>query len=620
MKLTIGMPTHRDYYGVSNTIMDLIMYQDLNSNDEILVIDNSVDDDKNYHSAEIQRFIKNTTGKSNRSIFKNVPNIRYVQYTENQGTAAAKNKVFEEAAGDVVICIDSHEKFLPNTIKQAREFFIQNKDSKDLYTGPLLYNNGAVSTHFDNRWRGQMWGTWGADMVKFLQGQPFEVWGNGCGLLVCNKHAWLGFNPHMKGFGGEEGYIHEKYRIFGHKVICLPWFAWWHQFGKPSPKQYRVRTYDKTRNYLLGFLELGLDIKDIYNHFVSLEIPEGQSIADHLQQEHSVPISEILNKTAKDLHEIHQRYKIPQKQWEYLLEDPINHTDPMIILREKYKSKDVGVHFDVIKDLASKCSTLSEITRRSETVIPLIESGCKNIKSYIYDVEPINIKETAHVTKYKIDKFITAVDNCDLLFIKFPHEINNMCESLKSLSANVNRFIIIHDAKIDYKPGFGEGLKEFIDSSEWFVHSYYHDQFGLVVLGKLEEDRPTKKVLAWRPDRGPGTELKKMLESVGIKSTQNCSCNAKALQMDLWQVEGCEENYDLIVDWIREGAKKWSTIEEKDENGVAKTKTWSQVINNNILAYGIKSLINGWGFKVNPIDPFPGLVSQAINRAKVYNK
>lgn len=55
---------------------------------------------------------------------------------------------------------------------------------------------------------------------------------------------------------------------------------------------------------------------------------------------------------------------------------------------------------------------------------------------------------------------------------------------------------------------------------------------------------------------GPGTELKKLLSSVGITATPNCSCNARALEMDRNGVEWCESNIDKIVGWLREEATK----------------------------------------------------------------
>jgi hypothetical protein len=55
---------------------------------------------------------------------------------------------------------------------------------------------------------------------------------------------------------------------------------------------------------------------------------------------------------------------------------------------------------------------------------------------------------------------------------------------------------------------------------------------------------------------GPGTELKKLLSKVGINAHQNCSCNSRAIQMNLWGPDICEQKIDEIVGWLREEATK----------------------------------------------------------------
>jgi hypothetical protein len=56
--------------------------------------------------------------------------------------------------------------------------------------------------------------------------------------------------------------------------------------------------------------------------------------------------------------------------------------------------------------------------------------------------------------------------------------------------------------------------------------------------------------------RGPGVELKKLLSRVGITATPNCSCNARAREMDIRGADWCEANIDTIVGWLREEAAK----------------------------------------------------------------
>jgi hypothetical protein len=53
---------------------------------------------------------------------------------------------------------------------------------------------------------------------------------------------------------------------------------------------------------------------------------------------------------------------------------------------------------------------------------------------------------------------------------------------------------------------------------------------------------------------GVGTELKKLLALAGIVAAPDCSCNARAAEMDRQGVEWCEANIDTIVGWLREQA------------------------------------------------------------------
>ena len=59
-----------------------------------------------------------------------------------------------------------------------------------------------------------------------------------------------------------------------------------------------------------------------------------------------------------------------------------------------------------------------------------------------------------------------------------------------------------------------------------------------------------------QPMHGPGTELTKLLSRVGITATPNCSCKARAAEMDRQGCDWCEANIDTVVGWLREEATK----------------------------------------------------------------
>jgi hypothetical protein len=123
-----------------------------------------------------------------------------------------------------------------------------------------------------------MWGIWGDYIPESaLPAEPVEIWGMGAGFFACRRGSWLGFNPAFRGFGGETGYIQEKYRKAGRRVMCYPNMKWVHFFASFShcssgPLQgrslpYDVKIVDRVRNYIIGFEEIGLDTLPIKNHF-----------------------------------------------------------------------------------------------------------------------------------------------------------------------------------------------------------------------------------------------------------------------------------------------------------------------------------------------------------------
>ena len=110
------------------------------------------------------------------------------------------------------------------------------------------------------------------------EGDPFEIPMQGLGVFSCLKRPGSAFIPQFRGFGGEEGYIHEKFRQAGGRCLCLPWLRWMHRFSRPSGVKYPLYIEDKLRNYVLGHAELGLDLVPVLQHF-SEYLPEERVIA-----------------------------------------------------------------------------------------------------------------------------------------------------------------------------------------------------------------------------------------------------------------------------------------------------------------------------------------------------
>jgi hypothetical protein len=256
-RLTVGMATYDDFDGVYFTIQSLRMnHPELEGALEFVVIDN------------------NPGGPCSEALSnfgKAVDGYRYVPRGEWSGTAI-RNAVFEEASSPFVVCVDSHVLIAPGALSKLIAFCELQPQSRDLLQGPLIYDDlRNIATHFEPRWRAGMYGTWASDPRGADPLAPcFDIPMHGLGLFACARAAWPGFNPKFRGFGGEEGYIHEKIRQRGGRTLCLPFLRWAHRFNRPLGTGYVNRWEDRMRNYLIGFTELGLETVDMEAHFAEL--------------------------------------------------------------------------------------------------------------------------------------------------------------------------------------------------------------------------------------------------------------------------------------------------------------------------------------------------------------
>ncbi len=266
-KLTVAMCTYDDFYGTYFSIQSIQLYHSEVLDDiEFLVIDNNPSGE---HGKELKKFIE-----------ESVPNGVYVPFDEYTG-CGVRTKLFEHANAPAVLCMDCHVLLGLGSLKKLIEYYDENPETEDLLHGPLLWEqlqntntvDGKVrrniSTHFDMKWRGGMWGRWANhDTLGYeTDDPPFEIPAHGMGLFSSRKDSWLGFNEHFREFGGEECYIHEKYRKHGRKVLCLPFLRWMHRFYRPGGPPYPITNDAKIKNYFIGHMELKLPLDEMVNHF-----------------------------------------------------------------------------------------------------------------------------------------------------------------------------------------------------------------------------------------------------------------------------------------------------------------------------------------------------------------
>ena len=666
-KLTIGFATFDDWHGAYFTLQALRMYHDL-SDVELLVVDNCpIDNPQRKANAETLRGLLEGWIRSS-----GIP-ARYLHAPEMIGTSAPRDRVFREASGAAVLCIDSHVLLWPGAVQRLIRYYEEHPDSTDLVCGPILWDDlKSGSTHFDDQWRGEMWGTWGqawqtpclraehvsapsssteqhvhapsplttGDLFSVVEGEDkqakflplamnpvpitssgrcgvtfpslpyaghekalvaagyrrmgvdpndvFEVPGQGLGLFSCRKEAWPGFNPHALGFGGEEMYIHEKFRQRGDRTLCLGFLKWGHRFHRGQAPTYPLTRWNKVRNYVLELNELGLPLNRVKEHFVDAKL-------------------------------------MPAADWEYLVADPVRHVLPPpqqaavaparaalpsapaeLFTLVKNTPRDLDKHMPMLFSLADGCRHVTEFSKRKESAIVwAAPAGVQRVISYNTEADDLLLRHLLAIdprvsVQKMVSRDVPAIEPTDLLFIDSEHTTPRLLAELRAYAPNVSRYIVMHDTGIygqtgeDNGPGLLTAIRTFLDENpQWFAAYHTQNQYGLTVLGRREEDRPEKPVYPW--GFGPGTELKAILRTLGINPGGSCDCNSKANKMDEWGVEGCRANRETILTWMREGQGRWGW---KDK-----------------LAAAAKAVTSGIAFKLDWSDPFPSLIDEAIRRA-----
>lgn len=202
---------------------------------------------------------------------------RYLSVEPRNGTAL-RSLLAWACDTEYLMMIDSHVMVLglDKTVMWLKECA---NNSNDLFHGILVNeSNAVIGTHQNPGLRGGMFGTWGVHPqtpdMRYTDMEPFEIPMHGCGLLLFRRDSWLGFPHSFEDFGGEEGYIQEKYRLYGRKCWTLPFLKWEHHFGHPGGTTYTLTHEGKYRNHLIGWTELGLPLDIVDRYFGSRLPPE----------------------------------------------------------------------------------------------------------------------------------------------------------------------------------------------------------------------------------------------------------------------------------------------------------------------------------------------------------
>jgi Glycosyl transferase family 2 len=249
------MATFDDFDGVWFTIQAIrLFHPEITDRLAFLVVDNHPE---------------SPTAANLKALEDSIPFLRYVPFHGYRGTSV-RDLIFREASADIVCCVDSHVLLQPGALAALVRWFDDHPDSRDLIQGPMLSDrlDGPIASHFGPVWVAGMYGQWALDeRVAESEGEPFEIGMQGLGLFACRREAWPGLNSRFRGFGGEEGYLHEKIRRADGRVLCHPAVGWAHRFTRPSGAPYPCSWEDRLRNYLIGWSEIGWDTASVEAHF-----------------------------------------------------------------------------------------------------------------------------------------------------------------------------------------------------------------------------------------------------------------------------------------------------------------------------------------------------------------
>lgn len=95
--------------------------------------------------------------------------------------------------------------------------------------------------------------------------------------------------------------------------------------------------------------------------------------------------------------------------------------------------------------------------------------------------------------------------------------------------------------------------------------------------------------------KGPGDHLFDVLQSLGVSAKSGCGCGGLKKEMNRYGVDGCRERRTDILTVLKKKTSKYGLAE------------WTKA--------AMLAVTTGLVFRINPLDPLPGLFDEAIRRA-----
>ena len=328
--------------------------------------------------------------------------------------------------------------------------------------------------------------------------EPFEVPGQGLGLFSCKRTEWQGFHPDACGFGGEEIWIHEKFRRAGGRAIIIPKLKWVHRFGRPEGVRYPLTRWRKVRNYVIEFQQIGDSLDPIREHFVDTGLMSkedwGVLLSDPIRlKDPPVPsvaadASSSCSTCGNPSPEENLKFSDKEQVYAYL----------------RAKDRDLNEHMDKLRELATGLDHVTEICNRREPTVAFLIADPKKLVSYNTEYDGfVSAMEQMRGSENKYSRIsvsdtnhIPSIEETDLLFIDSEHTYRRLKEELDKYGGSVRRYIVVHDTDYfgktgeDRGPGLMQAIREFCRKDmSWAVIYHTTVQYGLTVLSRFPEDR-----------------------------------------------------------------------------------------------------------------------------------
>ena len=646
------------------------------------------------------------------------------------GTSQPRNACFEHADGEIVYVGDCHINIHPDMLIESDSYFKQHPDSLDLFTGPIVRDDLSImATHCNNFWRQEALGIWGwawrvkntgelftvapspnepgtvitvtldmkhsafvvqglqshrlpevghekfleqngCEQVGYKQTDMIEIPGHGLGFFFCRKEAWLGFHPAARGFGGEEMYIHEKFRQAGRHCYCVPWAPWWHRFYQRHGVPYFQVHWDKIRNNVIFHQEIGFDISPIKTKFVDemKVMPEAEweqlikdPIACEWPQGAGMPAQRMTNDNTNFAQQVRlqQSHGVQQattfdnnkqtaRQVIQLNNGQLPRDLEQLYTMLKAVPRDLDKHMDAMRHISQirEVEFIADLSGRKESLIAFA-AGMRGRKILSFNTEGDSV-ELQHllsitqgvelVSRWPTVEEYNAFPETDCVFLDTRHTYDELRMQLDKCGLKSRRFIIMHDTDVygktgeDGMRGLHDAIREFMElHPEWKVVGHTNTQYGYSVLSKNPRDLPPANAQIptpriWPLGWGSGTNIHRVfIEVYNIKPDSTCKCKQHMEEMDDWGATQCRMRRRTILGWIEESMvsmgwlAQYENVNNKfiiDEMNKPKRLTDLPLFGRKKKAGLIlKTFSSGLAFKLDPRDPIGSMVDICIDMA-----